>query len=64
MKLVREEKILTLTEKRRKKVTMLKNEVYFKVFKALYWLAKEEIASTKIASLLELIKKMGVDDLK
>ena len=64
MKLVREEKILTLTEKRRKKVTMLKNEVYFKMFKALYWLAKEEIASTKIASLLELIKKMGVDDLK
>ena len=64
MKLVREEKILTLTEKRRKKVTMLKSEVYFKMFKALYWLAKEEIASTKIASLLELIKKMGVDDLK
>ena len=37
-----------------KKVTMLKNEVYFKVFKALYWLAKEEIASTKTTSLLEL----------
>ena len=47
-----------------KKVTMLKNEVYFKVFKAIYWLAKEEIASTKITSLLELIEKMGVDDLK
>ena len=47
-----------------KKVTMLKNEVYFKVFKALYWLAIEEIASTKITSLLELIEKMGVDDLK
>ena len=31
-----------------KKATMLKNEVHFKVFKALYWLAKEEIASTKI----------------
>ena len=46
-----------------KKVTMLKNEVYFKVFKAIYWLANEEIASTKITSLLEL-KKMGVDDLK
>ena len=30
-----------------KKVTMLKNVVYFKVFRALYWLAKEEIASTK-----------------
>ena len=47
-----------------KKVKMFKNEVYFKVFKALYWLAKEEIASTKITSLLELIEKMGVDDLK
>ena len=45
-----------------KKVTMLKNEVYFKVFKTLYWLAKEEVASTKITSLLELIEKMGVDD--
>ena len=47
-----------------KKVTMLKNEVYFKVFKALYWLAKEEIASTKITSILELIEKMDADDLK
>ena len=43
---------------------MLKNEVYFKVFKALYWLAIEKIASTKITSLLELIEKMGVDNLK
>ena len=38
---------------------MLKNEVYFKVFKALDRLAKEEIASTKITSLLELIEKNG-----
>ena len=43
---------------------MLKNEIYFKVFKALYWLAKEEIASTKTTPLLELIEKMSVDDLK
>ena len=43
---------------------MLKNEVYFKVLKALYWLANEEIVPTKIISLLELIEKMGVDDLK
>ena len=42
-----------------KKITMLKNEVYFKVFKAIYWLANEEIASTKITSLLELIEKNG-----
>ena len=31
-----------------KKATMLKNEFYFKVFKALYWLEKEGIASTKL----------------
>ena len=31
-----------------KEVTMLKNEVYFKVFKIIYWPAKEEIASIKI----------------
>ena len=43
---------------------MLKNEVYFKVFKPLCWLAKQEIASNKITSLLELIEKMGVDDLE
>ena len=30
-----------------KMVTMLKNVVYFKVLRALYWLTKEEIASTK-----------------
>ena len=43
----------------KKKVKMSKNEVYFKVFKALHWLAKEEIASTKIICLLELIEKNG-----
>ena len=47
-----------------KKVMMLNNEVYFKVFKVLYWLVKEEIVSTKTTSLLELIEKMVVDDLK
>ena len=40
-----------------KKVTMLRKEVYFKLFKALYWLAKEKIVSTKITSLLGLIEK-------
>ena len=43
-----------------KKVT----ESNFKVFKASYRPAKEEIMSTKINSLLELFEKMGVDDLK
>ena len=40
MKLVWVERILALKEKRKKKVTMLKNEVYFKVFKALDRLAR------------------------
>ena len=47
-----------------KKVTTLKNEVYYKVFQALYWVAKEEIASSKITSLLTLIEKLGVDEIK
>ena len=47
-----------------KKVTMLKNEVYFKVFKTLYWLAKEKIASTKITVSYNQLIKMGLDDLK
>ena len=47
-----------------KKAMMLNNEVYLKVFKVLYWLVKEEIVSTKTTSLLELIEKMVVDDLK
>ena len=46
------------------KVTMLKNEVYFKVFKTLYWLAKEKIASTKITVSYNQLIKMGLDDLK
>ena len=47
-----------------KKVASLKNEVYFKVFQTLYWLAKEEIPSTKITSLLTLIEKLGVNILR
>ena len=41
----------------------LKNEVYFKVFQGLYWIAKEEIASTKITSLLTLLEKLGVHEI-
>ena len=47
-----------------KKKTMLKNEVYYKVFQSLYWLAKEEVASSKCVSLLTLIEKMGVKEIK
>ena len=47
-----------------KKTTALKNEVYYKVFQSLYWLAKEEIASSKCESLLTLIERMGVKEIK
>ena len=47
-----------------KTVNSLKNEVYYKVFHSLYWLAKEEIASVKCKSLLTLLEKMGVEELK
>ena len=51
-----------LEEKR--KVTTLKNDVYYKVFCSLYWLAKEEMPSSKITSLLTLLEKMGVKKMK
>ena len=47
-----------------KKITSLKNEVYFKIFQSLYWLAKEEMPSSKISSLLKLIENMGVSEIK
>ena len=47
-----------------KKVNSLKNDVYFKVFQSLYWLAKEEMPLTKIRSLLTLVGKLGVNDIK
>ena len=50
--------------KKIKKVNSLKNDVYFKVFQSLYWLAKEEMPSTKITSLLTLVEKLGVNDIK
>ena len=42
----------------------LKDTVYEKVFQALYWLAKEEIANTKITSLFQLLEKAGVSEIK
>ena len=47
-----------------KKVNSLKNDVYIKVFQSLYWLAKEEMPSTKITSLLTLVENLGVNDIK
>ena len=48
----------------KKKVTVLKNDVYYKVFCSLYWLAQEEMPSSKITSLLILLEKMGVKGMK
>ena len=47
-----------------KKETHLKNSVYFKVFQALYWLAKEEMPFSKSTSLLNLLHRLGVDEVK
>ena len=51
-------------KERAKKTNILKNEVYYKIFHSLYWLAKEEIATVKCKSLLTFMEKMGVDQLK
>ena len=41
-----------------------KEDVYFNAFLALYWIAKEEIAKRKFTSLLELVEKMELTNLK
>ena len=41
-----------------RKINTLKNEVYYKVFTSLYWLAKEEMPSSKINSLLIQLEQM------
>ena len=41
--------------KEKNKEDELKDVAYDNVFRALYWLAKEEIANTKISSLLQLL---------
>ena len=47
-----------------KKEKKSKEDVYFNAFLALYWIAKEEIANTKFTSLLEIVKKMGLSNMK
>lgn len=42
----------------------LKNEVYHKVFHALYWIGKEELPTKKLNSFLETVEKMGLKELK
>ena len=46
------------------KINHLKNNVYFQVFQSLFWLAKEEIAFTKCVSLLQLIERFGINDIR
>ena len=60
----RRQKSSYFDKKKDEKISTLKNEVYYKVFSTLYWLAKEEMPSSKINSLLTLIEKMGVKELK
>lgn len=38
--------------------------VFFKVFYLIYWLVKEGIVNKKVAGLLILLEKLGVNDLK
>ena len=42
----------------------VKNEVLVKVFSTLYWLAKEEIANKKATSLLALLERLGLEEMR
>lgn len=43
---------------------MVKNTVLLKVFTTLYWIAKEEIANTKATSLISLLERLGLGEIK
>ena len=40
------------------------NSVFQKVFRALCWMGKEELPSSKATSLLTLLEKMGLEEIK
>lgn len=40
------------------------NSSYLAVFKALYWLAKEEVANAKTVSLLGLLEELGAKEVE
>ena len=42
----------------------VKNDVLVKVFSTLYWLAKEEIANKKATSLLGLLERLGLEEMR
>ena len=43
---------------------MVKNTVLLKVFTTLYWIAKEEIANMKATSLITLLERLGLQEIK
>ena len=43
---------------------MVKNTVLLKVFTTLYWIAKEEIAKMKATSLITLLERLGLQEIK
>ena len=51
-----------MNENKRKEHKLSSN--YMKVFQILYWICKEEVAIVKTVSLLNLIEKLGVTELK
>ena len=51
-----------MNENKRKEHKLSSN--YMKVFQILYWICKEEVAVVKTVSLLNLIEKLGVTELK
>ncbi|XP_071122736.1 zinc finger protein 862-like [Mytilus edulis] len=40
------------------------DEILYKAFEAVYWVMKEEIANLKIKSLLNLLERLGIEDMK
>lgn len=42
----------------------MKNKVLVKVFSSLYWLAKEEIANKKATQLIELLERLGLEEMR
>ena len=42
----------------------MKNEVLVKIFSSLYWLAKEEIANKKATQLIELLERLGLEEMR
>ena len=42
----------------------IQEEAVDKVLRAVYWLAKEEVATPKFSSLLHFLQFLGVDDLR